>query len=155
MSAAFAKFELLLLSRRGERPYKLTQNLTATGHCLTLVGNFITLDLNGFAITGDGGSGDFGIRMSGAVATLTGMEIRNGTITNFGRGIYLGTASGVVVERVRALRNTSDGILLGNTCVFKDNIVAQNDSDGLAGSAGCVATGNTASQNGGTDCAAQ
>ena len=130
--------------------YKLTKNLTTTGHCFTLVNNFITLDLNGFVITGDAGSADYGIR-TGATATLTGIEIRNGTITNFNYGIYLPSASGVVVERVRAVRNTGSGIFAGGSnCVLKDNVAAENGSVGLyGGGGGCVATGNTARNNGG------
>ena len=128
--------------------YVLTKNLTPTGSCFTLINNFITLDLNGFVLRGDGGGGDYAIR-TGADPNLTGIEIRNGTITNFGSAIYLFGASGVVVERVRVLRNTGYGIFVGANCVLKDNVVAENGITGLIGGAACVVTGNAASNNGG------
>ena len=127
--------------------YKLTKNLTATGHCLTLVNNFTSIDLNGFVITGDGGAGDYAIRKGGAAATLIGIEIRNGTITNFGRAIELSQAGGVLVERVRAVRNGVSGITVGAYCVLKGNVAAENGYAGLNGGDGCVASGNTASNN--------
>ena len=128
--------------------YKLTRNLTATGHCLTLLDNFTTIDLNGFVITGDGRIDTYGIRMNPAAPSPIGIEIRNGTITNFGTAINLPAASGVVVERVRAVRNTGDGIHVGPHCVIKDNVAAGNGSRGLTGG-GCVGSGNTASSNAG------
>lgn len=128
--------------------YKLTRNLTTTGSCLTVVNNFVTIDLNGFTITGDGGRDDYGIR-TGAVTDRTGIEIRNGTITNFGEAISLGSATVVVVERVRALRNTGFvSIRLGSYCVARDNVAAENFYIGMILGAGCVASGNNASDNG-------
>ena len=132
--------------------YRLTKNLTTTGHCLTLLNDFTTIDLNGFVITGDGGSSDYGIRMSGAATSLIGIEIRNGTITSFGTAIYLPYSNGLVIERVRTVRNgvgnIGVGTYLGAYCVLNDNVAAQNDSEGLVAGDGCVASGNAASGNG-------
>ena len=119
------------------------------GGLLQIDHNFITLDLNGFAITGDGGTGDYGIQ-TGAVQTRTGIEIRNGTITNLHTRHYLPQVRGVVVERVRALLNTGSGIQVGNNCILKDNVAAENGSHGLHGGDACVASGNTAQNNSGT-----
>lgn len=126
--------------------YKLTRNLTTTGHCFMLNNNFITIDLNGFVITGDGGSADYGIRMNAVAPIPTGIEIRNGTITNFGTAINLPAAGNVIVERVRALRNSGDGIYVGPYSAINDNVAAENGSRGLAVYGG-VASGNTASSN--------
>ena len=129
--------------------YKLTRNLNATGHCLTLLNNFTTIDLNGFVITGDGGEAAYGIRMSPAAPSPIGIEIRNGTITNFWSAIYLPNTSGVVVERVRAVRNITYGMLLGENCVVGDNVAAENRGSGVVGTSSCVASGNSASNNDG------
>ena len=151
-SAASASAQTALSACGGltKGSYKLTKNLTTTGHCLTLLNNFTTIDLNGFVITGDGDDSDYGIWMTGA--SPTGIEIRNGTITNFGTAIVLdragGVVNGVVIERVRAVRNTGTGIAASNYCILEDNVAAENGDSGLYGGDGCVASGNTASSNG-------
>jgi hypothetical protein len=37
--------------------YVLERNLTATGDCLVITANFVTVNLAGFALTGTGGQG--------------------------------------------------------------------------------------------------
>src|SRR3990170_1310332 len=64
----------------GTGSYVLTQNLSTTGDCLTLTGNDITIDLNGFTIDGDDSGFDRGIVDGGARQNIV---IRNGTIRDF------------------------------------------------------------------------
>ena len=40
--------------------YVLTRNLTATGDCLVVAANFVTIDLGGWVITGSGLGGERG-----------------------------------------------------------------------------------------------
>ena len=102
-------------------------------------------------ITGAGGTDTYGIRMSPAATNPVGIEIRNGTITNFWSAIYLANTSGVVVERVRAVRNPGYyGVFLGSNCVLNDNVATESGhprQSSVRTSLGCVVSGNTASNN--------
>ena len=65
--------------------YTLNQSLSTTGTCLTVQANNITINLNGFNITGDSNSEtDYGINITGYNSTT----IKNGGVYNFGAGIY-------------------------------------------------------------------
>ena len=129
----------------GKGSYVLVNNLNAAGHCLTLQGNFITIDLNGFTITGNGtGSA---IRL-GTGLSLRAITIRDGGITDFLVGIDLEGASEVLVERMRVVNNESHGILLGTHAIARDNIAEENGGMGFVLGNGGQATGNTAGNNG-------
>ena len=129
----------------GKGSYVLANNLSAAGDCLKLHGNFITIDLAGFVINGDG-SGS-GIR-PGEGLSLHGIAIRNGSITNFVVGVDLRSVSDVLVERIRAVKNTSLGIRLGPNSIARDNIAEENGYIGVALQSGGEVTGNVASNNG-------
>lgn len=121
--------------------YVLTGNLSATGNCLVAAADFITIDLGGFAITGDGnGAGitDNGVQRLGIV-------IRNGAVTIFPTGIDLGASLGSQVIRVR-VNDNGTGILVGNGSTVAGNNATQNNNGIVVGNASTV-TGNTASSN--------
>ena len=105
--------------------YKLVNNLDSTGftNCLTLTTNFVTIDLNGFAITGSAGRGIF----SDLNTSITGITIRNGVIRNTGEGINMASnspaISGVVVENVQ-LFVTNTAITLGRLATVRDTVVS-------------------------------
>jgi hypothetical protein len=141
----------------------LTNNLTASGGvCLTVSADSVTLDLAGFMITGQGGTGIFG--------APNNLVVRNGTVTGFSDGILVGSPlQGSIVEGVRAINNQSRGIVLtgapsvvrGNTVVgngatgiftgenanVSDNTVFQNGADGISASAGSIVTDNRVQSN--------
>ncbi len=113
--------------------YYLTANISgpAGAEAITISSNYVTLDLNGFAITG----GQTGIRI--AVTTDQGnITIQNGTIRNTtGSGIFstpafLGAASvPTTVRNVRLQNITDSGIYLGAFSIIENVSIA-----GAAGS---------------------
>jgi hypothetical protein len=110
--------------------YALVRNLTARGTCLFIAADFVTLDLNGWTITGDGtGTGirtdppisvedlevpedleDFEFPREEPLEPLrSGLVVRNGTVAGFEVGVNL-AATDSIVEGVRAIGNTRIGI---------------------------------------------
>lgn len=128
--------------------YVLSGNLTAAGDCLVITVDFVTIDLAGFAIIGDGtGSG---IRAEAPPSSsLAGIAVRNGTVASFAAGIDLPNANGVVIEALRAINSQGRGIDIGPACILSGNIALGNGSDGIAARTGCTLIGNVARDNGG------
>lgn len=137
--------------------YVLARNLTASGNCLEVTVDFVTIDLSGFLITGDGTG-------SGILSRGNSTAVRNGTITGFQTGIAL--VGGVsIVEGLRVLRNGFDGIfaigivrnniaeenggrgILSGGGPVSGNVVTNNGSEGIFAGAGSVVSGNTARLN--------
>ncbi|HXG19832.1 MAG TPA: hypothetical protein VNN62_12280 [Methylomirabilota bacterium] len=101
--------------------FVLVHNLFSFGlDCLVVNSSNITIDLNGFAIIGNG-SGK-GISASSSVQ---GVTIRNGTVRGFAVGISLG-GSGNLVEDVHTENNTDTGMFLGAGSVA-DHVVVQGN----------------------------
>jgi parallel beta-helix repeat protein len=110
--------------------YYITKDLnyTGSGDAIIVSVDDVTLDLMGFSLVGPGrnsGNND-GIRVTGQ----SNLEIRNGTLTNFGRsGIYDATSAGTdrrVIE-VRATGNGSSGINLSGPSSLVQNCTASNN----------------------------
>src|SRR4029450_9302655 len=100
--------------------YILGKNLTVSGSgrrsldCLLLGDDFISVDLNGFTITGSGAKGA-GIRLSGDFGGGgRGFEIRGGDIAVFAGGIDLKVRGGSPgqnrLERMRIEENSDLGV---------------------------------------------
>jgi len=107
-------------------PYRLVNNLKAAGNCLVVTVEGVTIDLGGFAITGDGtGTAIIGKQASGARIPPARTLVRNGEIANFAQAINL---SGTV-ESMRVTGNAG-GILVGVGTV-RANIVQFNRSAGI------------------------
>jgi len=153
--------------------YYLTQNLThsyTSAYAITVHADDVTIDLNGFCITGPGkGSG---INNSGIVVMnpRTNVEIRNGSIKAFGYGGIVSqnncTAIRVVGVRVRdtgyigiflsgsgnlamdcAVMNAGhDGIHVGMSSLVKGSQLVGNSGSGITVISGS-AVGNTAVGN--------
>ena len=123
--------------------YRLTGNLnsgnTTGGILVAPISGEVTIDLNGFSITGPG-SPFGGTGVDGEFATA--VTVQNGTVTGFGvAGIVTGKNG--IVRNVRATSN-GVGIEGGDGTVFSDNAVNNNggagiDCNGLA----CLISGNT------------
>jgi hypothetical protein len=154
--------------------YYLTNNLTSSGtnnYAITVDADDVTIDLNGFCLTGPGkGSG---MNNSGIVVMdpRTNVEIRNGSIKAFGYGGIVSqnncTAIRVVGVRVRdiglngifltgsgnlamdcAVMNAGgNGIDVGISSLVKGSQLVGNFGYGIRVASGSAAVGNTAVGN--------
>jgi hypothetical protein len=153
------------LSKSGS--YRLAGNLTAPANTdgIVIAADRVTLDLNGFTIKGNGsGSG-----ISDASVARQGIAIRNGSITNFLVGVSISGLSGCEIQQIRALNNSSFGILangnnsivsgntafrngigiqVGENAIVSGNNVTGNQGNGISANSGAVISGNTASFSG-------
>jgi len=139
----------------GGFPYKITQpgsyrlsgNLMVTGTTdgIDITVGGVTLDLNGFKITGpvtcsgqgstlscssstaNGVSGP-AVDATGSCISSAGTTVRNGTIEGFGDGVVL--LCGGLVEEVQASGNDAIGIR-ANDAVVRRNIASYNRLDGI------------------------
>lgn len=150
--------------------YYLTGNLDVpagrNGIVVTTAG--VTIDLNGYRITGQAGSLD-GISASGAsVANLT---VKNGSVTTMGddgidavvtrvrienvssstnsdAGIIVGSSA--ILSSVRAQTNGGLGIDVGSNATIESSVANDNSGLGMIADAGCVVRGCAAINNTGT-----
>ena len=130
--------------------YRLTGPLTLSGgdDGIEIIGDNITLDLNGFAIKCilPGPSGQctgHGVSSS----TSANVTVRNGSIEFMEDGVAL-TGAGARVEDVRAYKNHGNGIHLGADCTVIDSSANDNGINGIVVASGCLVQGNTANNNG-------
>ncbi len=114
--------------------YSLTGNLSvpAGRSGIEIAASNVTIDLNGFSITGSAGS------LSGIVsgpAVVDAITIRDGVITSMGAsGIAIRTGgSGLSsrVEGVQALRNAVSGIRVGHNAIVASCVAADNGQHGI------------------------
>ncbi len=130
--------------------YRLTGNLSAPAgtDAIDVSASNVTIDLNGFSITGNGSVGINAVRDD--------ITVENGTVTGFGTGVDVGEFG--IVRNVHADAN-GDGIIVGLNSLVK-GCTANNGTDatgsGISASGVSVISGNTASGNAndGIDCAA-
>jgi hypothetical protein len=103
--------------------YELANNLTATGDCLLIATDFVTIDLAGFLISGAPNTGS-GIRVAPEIVGHRlegGVAVRNGSISGFAAGVDLSIGLGPkIVEGLRVLDAgavgiVAEGIVKGNT----------------------------------------
>ena len=126
--------------------YFLTQNLTATGTCITVSHEGVSLDMKGHSITGNG-TGD-GISDGGG--KFESMAIANGKISNFNVGIGLDTSCCVVIRNVDSSHNTDAGILVGTCCGVLDSVTANNNGTvGIMASECCYSLNKIQANNNG------
>lgn len=107
--------------------YYLATNATVTGGGIRVRTNDVSLDLNGFTITGDGGVTDFAVDIDPA-SRISGVSVRNGKFRNMGGGVVVrsGGADDVVVEGIQMQTITQLGIYLSAGCtgaVIRDNLL--------------------------------
>jgi hypothetical protein len=143
--------------------YMLAKDLAARGTCLLITTSFVTIDLAGYTIVGDG-TGVGISNGSGGLATdgigPFDITVRNGTVTNFEHGVHL-DGRGHVVEGVRAVDNRGVGIHLISASnrvpgdgVLRNNVASRNGLVGLRAvqngfpAGGFSVIGNVANSNG-------
>jgi hypothetical protein len=120
----------ITLSQPGS--YYLTTNLTQTvnGGGIILNNHNITLDLNGFSLIGTNGPAvSIGVAVP---STRTNIVIRNGAVRNWNIGISLqGVSAGVILENLRVLANSSDGLSLAAGTLVSHCVVHRNGGHGI------------------------
>ncbi len=145
--------------------YVLIANLSSAGDCLVVAANNVTINLNGYTISGSGAGS--GITDSGV--PRNGITIREGTVRSFADGVHLASSSRVRIEKVHAANNTSHGIWIGGPqAIVRDsmffandvgvevsfssevmnNVAVANTTNGIQTSGGCTVIGNTSNFNG-------
>jgi parallel beta-helix repeat protein len=141
--------------------YELADNLVATGDCLVITADFVTIDLAGFSISGQ--SSGRRILAAPSSGELRGIGVRSGSISGFSVGVDLSSAEGSIVEGLQVFRgfvngiiasgivrgNTASETLVGNgisaTGIVAGNYVSGNREIGI--SATGTVTGNIARGN--------
>ena len=129
--------------------YSLGNNLTAAGSCLVVAADFVTIDLAGFTIAGNGTGG--GVTSDTADTPRKGIALRNGTIRNFQRGIDFGCGGygcgiQILVEQMFVLDNSDTGVSVNEMAVVKDSVFSGN-GDGINVGSRSLITGNDSSHN--------
>jgi hypothetical protein len=139
--------------------YKLAGNLVVPANAsgILIQANDVTLDLNGFGITGgivcdNGGfvctptptAGDtIGVEaVASATANIFGVTIRNGHVRGFTFGI---STFGGIVEEINAQGNLRAGIA-GDKAIVRKNDASRNHQDGIECNS-CLVTENIAALN--------
>ncbi len=123
----------------------LTNNLTSNGSCFAIRTSGLTLDCNGYSLTGNGT--EYGIIAN----YTTGTTIKNCLLYNFSSGVLLNYTNGSTIHNVTAMNNNYSGIYLG--FAFANNItyntISSNKNYGiyLEGSNYNNLTNNTANNN--------
>ncbi|MFL6536842.1 MAG: hypothetical protein ACJ8JD_01525, partial [Chthoniobacterales bacterium] len=119
---------------RAPGSFYFTKNLTAAsadGAGITVSADNVTIDLNGFAVTGGGGSG-----------TVSGIDVpkphknlcvRNGTISGWREaGISAENVTGALYEKLRLVGNTAgDGLHGGPTSSVIGCVAFNNNASGI------------------------
>jgi parallel beta-helix repeat protein len=131
--------------------YRLTGNLTIAGSTdgIDVTAPGVTIDMNGFSITGNTGLGT-GINNSDGEGT-----VENGKVVGFSTAVAGGSFG--IIRKVHAEENSHFGIQAGDHSVVEGCTADFNGGPtgiGIACFNGCEISGNTANQNGadGIDC---
>ena len=129
--------------------YYLTSNFAgAVGkNGISIQASDVTLDLNGFTLTGPGTGGTGTTALRGVItsAAATNSCLRNGSARNWNVGVEA-SAAGMLVEKLRLYGN-SIGLSVGNGSIVRDCLATGNATGFLCGErsqlANCIATENT------------
>jgi Periplasmic copper-binding protein (NosD) len=127
--------------------YRLTGSLTvpASTDGIDVTAPNVTIDLNGFSITGAGGTSAIGINATGE----GDVTVENGTVTGFTSGSGIDVGNNGIVKNMHADSNGT-GIIVGGTYAVVQ--ACTTNSNGTAGillnAAGSVISGNTVNGNG-------
>jgi len=112
---------------RGGYPYRITEagsyrlsgNLVVSdgANAINIMVSNVTLDLNGFTISGPGSNA-----ISGGSTAINGVSVRNGTISGPSSGINLGNCTGCSVQQM-LIENSVNAISVGPTALVSSNVV--------------------------------
>lgn len=107
--------------------HTLNQSFNATGACIQVQANNITIDFNGSRITGDNAS--YGINITNYNNTI----IKNAIIYNFSKGIYIENSQNSNITNVDVYDSGINGIYIfnSNRSVLSDITSNNNGIDGI------------------------
>ncbi|MBU0677171.1 MAG: hypothetical protein KJ626_03565 [Verrucomicrobia bacterium] len=117
--------------------YVVTEGLTGTNGSsgITISANDVSLDLNGFTLTGGAGTLD-GIRVSGS---RTNIVVRNGIVRDWGQdGLDTASAYNSIVTDVKACGNGQNGIVAGTAALIANCTAKENTAVGIQTGAGSL-----------------
>ena len=126
--------------------YYLTGNITGVSgkNGISINADNVTVDLNGFALIGVGGSLD-GINVPAAHRNL---RLHNGSAQSWaGTGISSHNARNSQFDHLRVSQNGLHGLSCGNGCVVSSCTAAANAGDGILTSDSCTVTACTSVSN--------
>lgn len=131
--------------------YYLTGNITGVvnKHGIEIAASGVTLDLNGFDLEGVPGMGAFD-GVSATVVNLTNIEVRNGSVRNWGdEGVDLGTApaTNCRIEGLMVSGNAGFGLFAGFASTVSNCSVSDNTSTGINVSTGSIVSNCSAYRN--------
>ena len=133
-----------IISQRGS--YYLTDNIVGASnkHGISVRANDVTLDLNGFALSG-GGLGT--VRGIDVPVAQTGLCLRNGNISGWTSDGVHGQLATIRAEKLNLTNNSGIGLAVGNGSLVKDCVASGNgtgfSSDDRAQLIDCISTVNT------------
>lgn len=122
--------------------YYLTTNLTGSSG-IEIFTNNVTLDLRGFAVSGNT-SGGTGIS---AASHTTNIVVRNGFITQWNEGLLAGSSENCRFEHLRLSQNAF-AFTAGNSVTASDCSAEENSQQGLSFGTGSIITHCIARYNG-------
>jgi hypothetical protein len=99
--------------------YRLSGNLVVSSgaNAIHITVSNVTLDLNGFTISGPGSSA-----ISSGSAPITAVSIRNGTISGLVTGVDLGNCTGCSIQQM-IIENGPNGINVGPGALVSSNLI--------------------------------
>lgn len=130
--------------------YVLNKNLTAAGDCIVIASHFVTLDLAGFVVSGNGTGMGIQETVSVPFPGYHGVVVRNGAVTNFSDGLHFLNSVGVTVDHVNASFNTNNGVQLTQRAVVTGSRADENGGAGIMVGIGSSLGGNTVGHNHGS-----
>ncbi len=138
-----AGFPVLLTSAGS---YRLTGNLVAPASkdAIYVSAADVTIDLNGFSVSGSGTGAIYGV----FIVVAANVEVRNGTIRGFpGNAINAVACSGCRVIDVRIRGNSHHGIYMGANSLIRGCTASGNGGGGLYAGASSSFINNIAHDN--------
>ena len=132
--------------------YYFTDSILASeddSYGIIIAASNVSLDLNGYSISGAGNSGTVGsgIYIYGSQENIT---IKNGFVVDWVEdGIDADNASNSLIYEIIVTGNGEEGILIGNQNAIIECIANDNDNNGIETRDGCNILRCNASENGG------
>jgi len=128
--------------------YGLQNDVTASGDCITIaqpIGASVTVNLNGFTITGDGTGAAIVAPNPGRKISVVGP----GAIAGFQTGVDLNFTTDVTVKRLNVSDTSAIGIVIGQGSVTDSSLSNSGGSSGVGVATGdrSTVTNVTASDN--------
>jgi hypothetical protein len=144
-----------VLANGGHFPYTISASNTGQSYRLTgplvvpaggggifVLANYVTIDLNGFSISGPGGKSDGIFANQGIIGTT----VENGTVTGFGEGVSVNDNSLLKSVHVDS-NNNGVGISVGNFSVVEGCTANSNGTGIYCAGQGCLIEGNGLNDN--------